>query len=99
MEASTATVLAQWQEDRSRALGSSFDYMMQAGFVLGGWHLMRSALIASDRLADNPDNDFYKQKIATAAFYADQVLPRAAGYARAIASGGESLAAYPVDWV
>ncbi|MEM1112324.1 MAG: acyl-CoA dehydrogenase C-terminal domain-containing protein, partial [Pseudomonadota bacterium] len=99
LQASTATILAALKEDRARALGSSFDYMMQAGYLLGGWHLMRSALVAARRLAESPDNRFYQQKIATASFYAEQVLPRAGGYAGSVASGGGALAEYPVDWV
>ena len=53
-------------EDASIALGASFDYMMQTGYLFGGWQLARSALVALARLREGSDNPFYEQKIATA---------------------------------
>ena len=82
-----------------QALGASFDYLMQCGYLFGGWHLARSALVAQERLADGSDNPFYERKIATARFYADQVLPRCRAHASAIVAGPEALASYPVDWL
>ncbi|MBN7795403.1 acyl-CoA dehydrogenase [Parahaliea mediterranea] len=99
MRASTAVVLQALDEDMPAALGASFDYMMQAGYLLGGWHLARSALLAHQRLADGSDNDFYRRKIATSGFYAERILPRCAAYAGAIAGAGDGLQAYPEAWI
>ncbi len=54
------------------------------GIVAGGWQLLRSALVARERLASPPaqgaaDPSFYRAKIDTARFYAHHVLPQAPG--------------------
>ena len=61
------------------------------GIVAGGWQLLRSAAIAHARLgagaADAAHAEFYKSKISSARFYADYVLPQAAGLAHGIIHG------------
>jgi alkylation response protein AidB-like acyl-CoA dehydrogenase len=99
MEASTRYILQAMEEDMSTALGVSFDYMMQTGYLFGGWQLARSALVALGRVREGSDNPFYEQKIATAVFYAEQILPRCSGHAGAVASATGSLMTYPVDWL
>ncbi len=99
MEASTAIVLDGWKSGRDVALGASFDYMMQTGYLFGGWALSRSALLARERIAEGSDNGFYPRKIATATFYAEQILPRCDGHAGAVASAGGSLQSYATDWL
>ncbi len=94
----TTFVLANWQENRPAALASAFDYMMQTGYVMGGWHLLRSALVAQKQLDSGSDNPFYTAKIATTRFYFDSVLPRAAGHAGAI-SDGDSLLDFAEGWL
>jgi hypothetical protein len=58
------------------------------GIVSGGWQLMRSALIAEQRLAALKDGGgaagFHEAKIMTARFYTDHVLSQAAGLAHSI---------------
>lgn len=98
-EEATAQVLEALQADPAVALGASFDYLMQCGYLFGGWHLARSALLASDRLAAGEDNDFYRSKVATARFYAEQILPRCAAHGGAIATASGALNSYPVDWL
>jgi len=99
MESSTQHILQAMSEDASIALGASFDYMMQTGYLFGGWQLARSALVALSRLREGSDNPFYEQKVATAVFYAEQILPRCAGHAGAVSSAAGSLHSYPVDWL
>ncbi|MGO9931664.1 MAG: acyl-CoA dehydrogenase C-terminal domain-containing protein, partial [Steroidobacteraceae bacterium] len=60
------------------------------GIVAGGWQLLRTALIAQQRLAETQGSaaaGFYAAKLATARFYADHVLPQAAGLAHSIVHG------------
>jgi acyl-CoA dehydrogenase len=61
------------------------------GIVAGGWQLLRSAAIAHERLGaagqSAADAGFFKAKISTARFYADYLLPQAAGLAHAIVRG------------
>jgi hypothetical protein len=99
MELSTQQVLEALAGDNAAALGASFDYLMQTGYLFGGWQLGRSALTALRRLREGSDNPFYEQKLSTALFYAEQILPRCAAHAGAVANASGSLQAYPVDWV
>jgi alkylation response protein AidB-like acyl-CoA dehydrogenase len=61
------------------------------GIVAGGWQLLRSALISQQRLdapgSEGADAAFYEAKIMTARFYADYLLPQAAGLAHSIMHG------------
>ena len=67
------------------------------GIVAAGWQLLRSALIAQQRL-DAPQQanlpaTFYEAKIATARFYTDHVLAQAPGLAHAIVQGASGALA------
>ncbi|MFV0277356.1 MAG: acyl-CoA dehydrogenase [Parahaliea sp.] len=98
LQRTTGQMVARLAADANTALGASFDYMMQAGYLLGGWHLARSALLCHQRLAQREDRDFYRRKMATAAFYAEVVLPRCAGHAGAQDGAAGALCNYREDW-
>jgi len=65
--------------------------LMLFGIVAGGWQLLRSALIAQQRLTQPNDNGtepaFYEAKIKTAQFYSAYLLAQAPGLAHAIVHG------------
>jgi len=67
------------------------------GVVAGGWQLLRSALIAQQRLgegkASGADAGFYEAKIQTARFYTDYVLSQAPGLAHGILHGASGALA------
>jgi butyryl-CoA dehydrogenase len=69
------------------AYAGSVPYLKMAGIVLGGWQLGRAALAANAHLA-NGEDPFYRMKIATARFFAEQVLVTAPAIGQAIESGG-----------
>ena len=50
---------------------------MLTGYVCGGWQMARAALAAQAGLASGEDEGFYRAKIVTAVFYAQQILPKA----------------------
>ena len=63
------------------------------GIVTGGWLLARSARAARRALdAGGGDDEFLRQKVVTARFYAEQLLPQAAGLAPAVTAGPADLA-------
>jgi len=69
-------------------------YLRLWGLVVGGWQMGRAALIAARHLRDGTGSaSFMKTKIATARYYADCLLPQAAGFTRMIVDGGESALA------
>lgn len=99
LASSTLIVLEALQEDAPIALGASFEYMMQTGYLFGGWHIARSALVAHRQLQAGSDNRFYSAKIATAAFYCQQILPRCAAHEGAVSGAAGVLQSYPLEWI
>jgi len=76
----------------------SFNLLMLMGTVAGGWQLARAAVVAADKLdAGADDKEFLEAKIITARFFAEQVLPMADAYRRAVESGSESTMALSED--
>ena len=71
---------------------------MLAGTVIGAWQMGRAATVAHAKLAGKEGNaDFYKAKIITARFYAEEILPRSAGYLEAATSDSSSAMEMPED--
>jgi alkylation response protein AidB-like acyl-CoA dehydrogenase len=79
--------------DPNAAFGASVNYMMLTGYVCGGWQMARAALAARARLTAGADEDFYRAKIATARFYAEQILPKATALLAVVKSGASTALA------
>jgi alkylation response protein AidB-like acyl-CoA dehydrogenase len=91
-------LLANHASDPTIPGGVSYHFLMMLGALFGGWQLARAASIAADKLAGGTvDNDFYKAKILTAKFYAEQSLPRVVAHARSIQSGSATMMAVTLD--
>jgi len=87
LEKSTVWVLDNWASNPGAALAASVNYLMLVGYVAGGWQMARAALAAA---ASETHDDFLRGKITTAAFYAEQILPKATALS-AIVHGGSSF--------
>jgi 3-(methylthio)propanoyl-CoA dehydrogenase len=89
----TDWLLAHGAADPDDALAGATPYLRMCGIVTGGWLLARSARAAVRALDERRgDAEFLGQKIVTARFYADQLLPQAAGLAPAVTAGPVDLA-------
>lgn len=99
LQKSTDTLLERWKTAPDTALRCAFDYLMQAGYTLGGWHLARCAALAQTQVKAGNARDFYPAKVATARFYMEQVLPRADAHAEIITRAGTGLDSYPESWL
>jgi len=77
----------------SGVLTAAVPYLHLAVTVCGGWFMGKAALAAAGYL-DKGEGDqlFYRAKVATARFYADQMLPQAAAYAETVKAGDVSIA-------
>lgn len=64
----------------------SVPLLMLTGTVLSGWQLARAALVCDEGSSGQSDQ-FNRQKIETAVFYAAFLLPRTAAYVDAIEAG------------
>ena len=84
-------------EPNDAAAGAAL-FMRLAGVVIGGFYLGKSAQIAKRILSEpNQSSDFMKDKIVTALFYAEQILPTVTGLSQAITRGADRFYAIPND--
>ena len=65
----------------------SVPYLMLTGYVLGGWHLARAALVCSAAQRASLATPFTQNKFATAVFYAGSILPRVQALNLALSQG------------
>jgi alkylation response protein AidB-like acyl-CoA dehydrogenase len=86
----TQALLAALASHPDFAMAVSVPYLKLCGYVIGGWLMAKSAVIAAAGL-DGAEREFYDAKVHTAAFYAAQVLPAAEALARVVESGGASV--------
>jgi 3-(methylthio)propanoyl-CoA dehydrogenase len=94
LKETTDWMLANGLADANNAFAGATPYLRMCGIVTGGWLLARSALAARRALDDGEgDAAFLRQKIVTARFYAEQLLPQAAGLAPAVTAGPGDLLA------
>jgi 3-(methylthio)propanoyl-CoA dehydrogenase len=85
-------LLVQVTEQPNDALAGAAPYLRMFGLVTGGWLMARSAL-AAKRLLDEGSGDsrWLSEKVATARFYAEQLLPQACGLLPAATAGASGL--------
>jgi acyl-CoA dehydrogenase len=67
-------------------------FLKLLGVTAGGWQMARAGLLCCSNLTSGRgEAAFARDKIATARFYAEHVLPQAAALSQAITLGGGSL--------
>jgi acyl-CoA dehydrogenase len=101
LEKAVAYVVDNYAKDIRAVSVGAVPLLKLFGIVTGGWQLLRSALISQRRLqaaagisdAAGLDAAFYEAKISTARFYADHLLPQAAGLAHAVLHGASAALA------
>lgn len=62
----------------------AYNYMMLFGNTLSYWLLVRLAIVAQNKMSEGLDDKFYEAKVATATFFASQILPRNSGYVASV---------------
>ena len=79
----------------AQTAASAVSLMHLAGYVVGGWLVLKQAQAAA-RLLDSGENDpaFLRGKLAFADFYASQLLPRAEALHAVIVNGAEDIASF-----
>ncbi len=93
LEQASAKLLDEAAVDPMLAGAISYDMLMLAGYVCGGWQMMRSAA-----LVENHENAvFAANKKTTAAYYLEHMLPRFKGSLASIMAGSDSVMAIADD--
>ena len=91
LSAATDWLAAAAKRDRIAAMAVASPYLALVGTVAGGWLLAKSALAARRRRPDaGLDGDYLAAKESIARFYAEALLPQAAGLSATVLSGADS---------
>ncbi len=78
--------------DLHKAFACSVPYLRLWGAVAGGWQMARAAQISASKIAaGDGEVEFYRAKLATAAFYCNHVLSQSAWYQRQIVDGSSDV--------
>jgi alkylation response protein AidB-like acyl-CoA dehydrogenase len=89
-------IVANAGKDVMAAFAGAVPFLKLMGIVAGGWQMARAALAAEKKLGSG-DKAFYAAKIATARFYADQVLVQAPSLRDTIIHGASAVMSVPED--
>jgi len=94
-ESSVAYILANAKSDIKAVYAGSFAYLRLCGLVFGAWQMGRALLAAQELRSDDPS--FFDAKVATARFFAENLLPQAQALATSILESGHSTNALAVE--
>jgi 3-(methylsulfanyl)propanoyl-CoA dehydrogenase len=89
-------IVAHAGKDVMAAFAGAVPFLRLMGIVAGGWQMARAAL-AAERGLGSGDRAFLEAKLATARFYADQVLVQAPGLRDTVVKGASAVMAIPDD--
>jgi hypothetical protein len=93
LEEATAALLQLQATAPEQALAVAVPYLQLVGLVVAGALMVHAADVAARALAAGAaDAPFYQAKLVTVRFFAQQLLPAAAGWAQVVQSGGASVA-------
>ncbi|MEX2198998.1 MAG: acyl-CoA dehydrogenase, partial [Burkholderiales bacterium] len=89
-------IVANAGKDVLATFAGAVPFLMLMGIVAGGWQMARAAL-AAERSLGAGDKAFYEAKLATARFYADQVLVQAPALRDTVTKGASAVMSVPED--
>jgi hypothetical protein len=89
-------IVAQAGKDVMATFAGAVPFLKLMGVVAGGWQMARAALAAEKNLGAG-DKAFLEAKLATARFYADQVLVQAPGLRDTVVKGSAAVMAVPEE--
>lgn len=84
-------------DDEQWAGAVAYNFMMLAGYVCGGWQLLRQGNAVVRLMAEGEDDPYLQAKLESVRFYMVQVLPRWKGHADMVADGSRSIMALPEE--
>ncbi|MFY9511098.1 MAG: acyl-CoA dehydrogenase [Rubrivivax sp.] len=90
-------VTGQSKAEPNAVFAGSVPYLMLAGTVVAGWQMARALIAAEDRLAAGDDTAFMQAKIATARFYGDHILNKAAALRDSVVEGADAVTALALE--
>jgi len=93
LESTSNWIVETYGSAPEEAAAGAVPFLRLTGLVCGGWLLIRSAMIARQKLDANDGNpDFLRMKITTARFFVDQLLVQCASLGQTVVNGGAVIA-------
>jgi acyl-CoA dehydrogenase len=90
----TGALLQKLASAPDQAMAVSVPFLNLCGFTIGGWLMARAAHVAAARLAQgSADREFLEAKLASAHFYAVQLLPQTLALDLVVRQGSEAVVA------
>jgi acyl-CoA dehydrogenase len=75
----------------------SVNYLMMMGNLVCGWLMARAAVAAKQHLDAGADDEFYRNKIKTATFFAEHILSRCEGLKYSVKAGSSSIMSIAIE--
>jgi acyl-CoA dehydrogenase len=97
LKETTQWFLAEANDDPYLSGSIGVNYMMQVGNVIAGWLMARSAVLAQQHINAGVNDVFYSNKITTALFFAEHILPRSEALKITVQAGSDSVMGIGVD--
>jgi hypothetical protein len=90
MQEATSWYLQNAVEDPDLGGAIGVDFMMLVGNVVCGWLLARSAIAAKKHMDAGSSDEFYPNKVKTARYFAEHILPRSEALSTVVQAGSAS---------
>lgn len=99
LQAATMWLMQNGMKNPDNAGAASTDYLHLFGLVTLGYMWGQMAKAAQAKLAEgaNGSSSFYDNKLVTARYYMDRIMPETAAHLARISSGADSMMALPAD--
>ena len=92
LERASTALLDKLSTAPDHAMAVSVPFLKLCGFTIGGWLLARAAQIAAGKLAQgSADREFLEAKLASAHFYATQVLVQGLALEQIVREGSDAV--------
>jgi hypothetical protein len=99
LQAATLWLMQNGMKNPEDAGAASTDYMHLFGLVSLGYMWGKMVKVAQARLAEgaNGSKDFYENKLVSARYFMERIMPETAAHLARISSGSASMMALPAE--
>jgi hypothetical protein len=93
----TTWLMQNGMSDFNNAVAASMDYLQLFGLTALAYMWVRMSKTALDKMAGGADDPFYADKLVTARYYMERVLPESASHLAKLKTGAGSMMALAAD--
>ena len=88
---SISSLLAAPRENQDQLSAVAVPFLLQTGLTCGAWQMTQAALVARSRIQAGETGKLFWNKIRSARFYGEHILPRALSHHYTVKNGKKSL--------